>query len=121
MAETLGDLPLALAQAAAYIEATGLTLGAYGHASRTHLEALLRRGEAAPPIRRRSRRRGPWRSRRSRRPNPPPSLLSLCAFFAPEAIPQALLREPVDAPRPLGAVVADDLLGRRPSPCGTMP
>ena len=48
VAETLGDLPLALAQAAAYIEATGLTLAAYGARLQAHLEELLRRGEVGP-------------------------------------------------------------------------
>jgi hypothetical protein len=48
IAQTLGDLPLALAQAAAYIDATGLSLSAYVQRLQTHLEALLRRGEGSP-------------------------------------------------------------------------
>jgi hypothetical protein len=48
IAQTLGDLPLALAQAAAYIDATGLSLHAYVQQLQTHLETLLRRGAGSP-------------------------------------------------------------------------
>jgi hypothetical protein len=41
IAETLGDLPLALAQAAAYIEAAELSLTGYLQRLQTHLGALL--------------------------------------------------------------------------------
>jgi Tetratricopeptide repeat len=111
VAETLGDLPLALAQAAAYIEATGLTLAAYRARLTAHLEELLRRGElgAAYPATVAT----TWALAFQAIQEPHPAvgdLLRLCAFVAPEAIPQALLRdEPSTLPEPLCAVVAHDL------------
>jgi tetratricopeptide (TPR) repeat protein len=111
IAQTLGDLPLALAQAAAYIDATGLSLRAYVQRLQTHLEALLRRGAGSPEY--------PetvattWTMAFAALQEAQPaalSLLQLCAFFAPEDIPEALVREAGSAlPEPLGAVVTDDL------------
>jgi Tfp pilus assembly protein PilF len=111
IAQTLGDLPLALAQAAAYIEATGLDLSAYVQRLQTHLEALLRRGASSPEY--------PatvattWTMAFAALQDTQPaalSLLKLCAFFAPEDIPEALVREHASVlPAPLDAVVTDDL------------
>jgi tetratricopeptide (TPR) repeat protein len=111
IAQTLGDLPLALAQAAAYIDATGLSLTGYVQRLQTHLEALLRRGEGSPDY--------PatvattWTMAFAALQEAQPAalrLLQLCAFFAPEDIPHALVRENASAlPAPLGAVVTDDL------------
>jgi hypothetical protein len=108
VAEILGDLPLALAQAAGYIEATGLTLAAYGARLHAHLAELLRRGEVGPAY--------PatvattWDLAFQALQESPPGaadLLRLCAFFAPEANPQALLRDdPSTLPVPLGAMAA---------------
>jgi tetratricopeptide (TPR) repeat protein len=111
IAQTLGDLPLALAQAAAYIDATGLSLSAYGQRLQTHQEALLRRGAGSPDY--------PatvattWTMAFTALQEVPPAALSLlkfCAFFAPDDIPEALVRGDVSAlPESLGAVVTDDL------------
>jgi tetratricopeptide (TPR) repeat protein len=111
VAEMLGDLPLALAQAVAYIEATGLPLAAYGARLKTHMEELLRRGEVGPAY--------PatvattWALAFLALQETQPAagdLLRLCAFVAPDAIPQALLRDdPSALPAPLGAVAAHDL------------
>ena len=111
IAQTLGDLPLALAQAAAYIDATGLGLSAYVQRLQTHLEALLRQGAGSPDY--------PatvattWSMAFAALQDAQPvalSLLQLCAFFAPEDIPEALMREDVSVlPEPLGAVATDDL------------
>jgi tetratricopeptide (TPR) repeat protein len=111
VAEILGDLPLALAQAAAYIEATGLTLAAYGMRLKDHMEEILRRGEVGPAY--------PatvattWALAFQALQETAPAagdLLRLCAFLAPEAIPQGLLRDdPSMLPDPLGGMVADDL------------
>jgi len=111
IAQTLGDLPLALAQAAAYIDATGLSLTGYLQRLQTHLEALLHRGAGSPeypaPV------ATTWSMAFAALQETQPaalSLLQLCAFFAPEDIPEALVRENASAlPEPLGAVVTDDL------------
>jgi Tfp pilus assembly protein PilF len=111
IAQTLGDLPLALAQAAAYIEATGMSLISYAQRLQTHLEVLLHRGAGSPEY--------PatvattWTMAFAALQEAQPaalSLLKLCAFFAPEDIPEALVRESASGlPEPLGAVVTDDL------------
>jgi Tfp pilus assembly protein PilF len=111
IAETLGDLPLALAQAAAYIDATGLSLRAYGQRLRTHLEALLSRGAGSPEYPATVATTWTMAFAALQEALPPAiSLLKLCAFFAPEDIPEALVRDAGSAlPAPLGAVVTDDL------------
>ena len=111
IAQTLGDLPLALAQAAAYIDATGLSLSAYVQRLQTHLEAFLGRGAGSPEY--------PetvattWTMAFAALQEAQPaalSLLKLSAFFAPEDIREALVRVAVSAlPESLRAVVTDDL------------
>ena len=44
LAAEVGDLPIALAQVAAYIDATGITLAGYLSRWRTHQAELMRRG-----------------------------------------------------------------------------
>jgi tetratricopeptide (TPR) repeat protein len=111
VAEILGDLPLALAQAAAYIEATGLTLAAYGARLTVHLAELLRRGEVGPAYPATVAMTWALAFQALQETQPAAGdLLRLCAFVAPEAILQALLRDdPSTLPAPLGAMVADDL------------
>jgi tetratricopeptide (TPR) repeat protein len=111
IAQTLGDLPLALAQAAAYIDATGLSLTAYVQRLKTHLEALLRWGAGIPnfPATVATTWTMAFEALRTAQPAAI-SLLKLCAFFAPEDIPEALVRSDVSAlPSPLGVVVTNDL------------
>ena len=93
LAEALGDLPLALAQAGAYVEETGTTLAAYLELFRARQQALLRRGaegETAPTV------ATTWdiafRDVQSRSPAAA-ELLALCAFLAPDDIPRDGLRE----------------------------
>jgi tetratricopeptide (TPR) repeat protein len=111
VAEILGDLPLALAQAAAYIEATGLTLATYRERLKTHLEALLRRDEVGPAYLATVATTWALAFQAIQESQPAAGdLLRLCAFVAPEAIPQTLLRDdPSTLPEPLGAMVRDDL------------
>jgi hypothetical protein len=112
IAETLGDLPLALAQAAAYIEASSLSLSFYLQLLKTHLdEGLLSRGKASPDY--------PdtvattWKLAFKAIEESQPaaiSLLKLCAFFAPDNIPYALLRDDTSVlPGFLGEIATDDL------------
>jgi Tfp pilus assembly protein PilF len=111
IAETLGDLPLALAQAAAYIEAAALSLSDYLQRLQTHLEALLSRGEGSPDY--------PdtvattWTMAFEALQETQPTatgLLKLCAFFAPDDIPHSLLRDHASAlPEPLDHMVTDNL------------
>jgi hypothetical protein len=94
LAEELGGLPLALEQAAAYIQATGDTLAAYLTGFRERRAEFLRRGEAA----------GypgtvvtTWALAFTQLEEAAPSaagLLRLLAFCAPEAIPLGLLLQP---------------------------
>jgi tetratricopeptide (TPR) repeat protein len=112
LARDTGDLPLALEQAAAYVDATGLELAEYVERFRTRQAELMSVGrlteypqtvaatwelafhdlrEAAPAA---------------------ADLLALCAFLAPEALPVELLRAGavhLPAGSSLVTAVADDL------------
>lgn len=110
LAEALGDLPLALAQAGAYIEESGTTIAAYLDLFQRRQEELLRRGagsESAPTV------ATTWdiaiRDARSRSPAAA-ELLNLCAFLAPDDIPRDALGEGADRfPPVLAATVKDPL------------
>jgi hypothetical protein len=113
LADALGDLPLALAQAAAYIEATGITLTAYldRFTTTTIRQELLRRGMAAPDY--------PdtvattWELAFQAVQETSPAgvdLLHLCAFLAPDDIPRDLLCDGRQhLLEPLAAAVASPL------------
>jgi Tfp pilus assembly protein PilF len=109
LAGELGALPLAVEQAAAFMEQTGLGLGEYLAMYRRDREVLLGKGEpvaagatvdatvrlAIQPVAQRS--------------PAAVELLALCAFLAPEAIPHRLLRaKPQVLPGRLRRVVADE-------------
>jgi tetratricopeptide (TPR) repeat protein len=111
LAAEVGDLPIALAQAAGYLDATGITLVGYLARWRTHRAELLGRGhegldyldtvattwEVA------------FQALQAREPAAA-DLLCLCAYLAPEAIPPRLLRDSSEVlPERLAAAVADDL------------
>jgi tetratricopeptide (TPR) repeat protein/nucleoside phosphorylase len=111
LAEALGDLPLALAQAAAYIEQTGRTLGGYLALFERRRQELL----THPPV--------PadyphtvaatWDlSLEQVRTQSPAAvdLLALCAFLAPSPLPTAWLTEGARVlPSSLSEVLADEL------------
>ena len=111
LADALGDLPLALEQAAAYIDDAGISLAAYLTRFQTRRADLLRRGRAATGY--------PdtvWTTwdlsiEAARRANPASAdLLTLCAFFAPDDIPVSVIRQGADhLPEPLAAAGRDDL------------
>jgi tetratricopeptide (TPR) repeat protein len=111
LADELGDLPLALAQAAAYIVETGSALADHLHALRTKRRAL--RARQRPPDGYPGTVGTTWTMAAERLRTEEPralDLLSLCAFLAPEAIPRRLLSEHHAAlPPDLGAALADAL------------
>jgi tetratricopeptide (TPR) repeat protein len=88
LAEALGDLPLALAQAGAYIEETGVAVGEYLDRFREHRAELMSRGaegDGAPTV------ATTWELAfldvRERSPAAV-ELLDLCAFLGPDDIPR---------------------------------
>jgi tetratricopeptide (TPR) repeat protein len=93
LAEELGDLPLALEQAAAYIEETGSSLATYRELFRAHQEELLRSG---PRLLEYPAYVGTtWNlSFELVKKSCPPAadLLRLCSFFAPEEIPRETIQ-----------------------------
>ena len=111
LAERLGDLPLALEQAGAYIDATGISLTAYLQRFTTSRQELLRRGTPATEY--------PdtvattWEIAMQRVQHEQPAaadLLHLCAFLAPDDIPYDLIRDGrAHLPKTLAAAVTDPL------------
>jgi tetratricopeptide (TPR) repeat protein len=106
LAESLGRLPLALEQAAAYIEDTGGSLQHYRQLFEEHHAALLRQGRLSTEY--------PgtvattWTLSIGKVDEAAQALLNLCAFFAPEGIPLDAIREEAGGlPSPLGSVAAD--------------
>jgi len=96
LAGELGDLPLALEQAAAYIEQSGMTLAEYVALFRRHREALLSKGE---PVAYAGTVDTTWRLAMERIAGQQPAaveLLNLSAFLAPDAIPLDLIAEHSD-------------------------
>ena len=88
------DLPLALEQAAAYIQASGASLAGYVALFEQRRADLLGRA-SRPGTPRRWPPPGCWRLRACSRPHRArPGLLRLLAFCAPEAIPLRLLLQP---------------------------
>jgi tetratricopeptide (TPR) repeat protein len=111
LAAEVGDLPIALAQAAGYIDATGITLAGYLVRWRTHRAELLRRGHEGLdyPDTVATTWEVAFQALQAQQPAAA-DLLCLCAYLAPEAIPPRLLRDsPEMLPERLAAAVADDL------------
>ncbi|HST49016.1 FxSxx-COOH system tetratricopeptide repeat protein, partial [Jatrophihabitans sp.] len=111
IAEFLGHLPLALEQAAAYLDTTGIPASEYLTLLQTRTEELIGRGLVAD-------RAGTtvatlWDlSLDQIAPNSPAAvqLLDLCAYLAPEAIPLDLFTShPALLPTPLSDAAADSL------------
>jgi tetratricopeptide (TPR) repeat protein len=111
LAEELGDLPLALEQAAAYLDQTGMPLAAYLAAYRRRRGQLLAKGH---PIAYHGQVDTTWQLSIDRLVEQLPAgiqLLRVCAFLAPEAIPLDLftaLPEHDRLPTALAALVAED-------------
>jgi tetratricopeptide (TPR) repeat protein len=110
LAAELGDLPLALEQAAAYVEQRGTTMAAYLEMFRGRRDALLAQGE---PTAYNGTIDTTWRlsmERVKESASAGVGLLRLCALLAPEAIPMDLLREwSEEFPIELADIVHDEV------------
>ena len=110
LAEVLGDLPLALEQAAAYIDQTGATAAEYIELLDRYGPELLDRGQ---PLDYEYTVTTTWSISVERLRQQAPAameLLTLCAFLAPDGFPQALLAQYADQlPPTLGRVMAEPL------------
>jgi hypothetical protein len=114
LAEELGGLPLALEQAAAYMQATGTTLARYLALFRDRQADLLARGEAAGHPADVAATLGLTVSRLEGQAPGAAGLLRLLAFLAPEPVPLALLlpgQQDADSPGPEAAAQVGELLG----------
>jgi tetratricopeptide (TPR) repeat protein len=110
LAKLLGDLPLALEQAAAYLEETKTSLGQYLEMLREQTVKVLAHGT---PSNYDHRVATTWliSLKRIRASEPvAQDLLTLCSFLAPDDIPRSLPREhPKELPEPLQGVARDQL------------
>ena len=110
LAEALGDLPLALEQAGAYIQETGISLSAYLKLFQERHEELLRRGkpDAYPDTVATT-----WDLSFEKASEEVPAsadLLNLCSFLAPDDIPKSLLTGGVEhLPETLASAVKDKM------------
>ncbi len=111
LAHELGDLPLALEQAAAYIEAAGITLPEYLDLFRTRREDLWK--DEQPPLDYGKTVAATLTIAMERVGEESPAaadLLHLCAFLASDDIPLGLFRDHADKlPEPLKSTVTDNL------------
>ena len=106
LAAELGGLPLALEQAAAYMQATGTTLARYLPLFRDRQADLLARGEAAGHPADVAATLGLALSRLADEAPAAAGLVRLLAFLAPEPVPLALLLADEQAAGLLGPEVA---------------
>jgi len=107
LAAELGGLPLALEQAAAYMQATGTTLARYLPLFRDRQADLLARGEASGHPADVAATLGLALSRLAEEAPAAAGLMRLLAFLAPEPVPLALLLASEQAAGRLGPEVAD--------------
>jgi len=115
LAEELGDLPLALEQAGAYIEETSISLAAYCELFQSRRQELW--GEETPPMGYPQAVGATWSLAMDRVGEESPEaayLLNLCSYLAPDDIPMELLRKGKEhLPEPLASAVADQLIMNR--------
>ena len=114
LAAELGGLPLALEQAAAYLQATGTTLARYLPLFRARQADLLARGEASGHTADVAATLGLALSRLAGEAQPAAGLMRLLAFLAPEPFPLALLftdEQAASRPGPEVASVIGPVLG----------
>ena len=111
LAEVLGDLPLALEQAGAYMDATGRSLGDYLDLYRARQLEVLNRYPPSTDYPATVATTWDLSFQNIREASPTcVDLLNLCAFLAPDDIPQSLLREGAEhLPKSLADTVTDDM------------
>ena len=111
LAGTLGGLPLALEQAAAYMQASGTSLGLYLQLFRARQADLLARGEAAGHPLDVTATLGLALSRLAADAPSAVAVLRLLAFLAPEPVPLPLLLDAAPAADPAVAATVGPLAG----------
>ena len=114
LAAQLGDLPLALVQAAGFMAETGTPAALYLELLETRAGGLLDRGVPGSYPRSLAAATGLIADRLADEDPAAAELASLCAFLAPEPIPEDLLTAaPADLPEELAARAADPLAWRQ--------
>jgi hypothetical protein len=110
LAEVLGDLPLALEQAAAYLEETGTSAGEYVELLRDRAPELFTLGRPATTEHTIATTWTVSLHRLRTKARSAEDLLTLYAFLAPDDLPRGLLAEHSGAlPEPLASAVGDRL------------
>ncbi len=109
VADALGNLPLALEHAGAYVEATGSSLSGYLDLFRAHQTALFT--SAPTPLDYHATVTATWQislGQVRKASAAAADLMNLCAFIAPDDIPKELLSQGAQhLPEPLAAAIAD--------------
>ena len=114
LAAELGDLPLAIAQAAGFMADTGMTADEFLALLRTRAGQLLAQGAPGSYPRSLAAATGLMADRLARQDPAAAELASVCAFLAPEPIPQSLFTAAVSVlPGELAARAADPLAWRQ--------
>ena len=113
LAGRLGDLPLAVAQAAGYLAATGMPPTEYANLLDARATEILDQGRPVSYPRSLAAATRLSTEQLARDDRAAAQLASLCAFLAPEPIPENLLTEAVDKlPSPLKARAGDPIAWR---------
>jgi transcriptional regulator with XRE-family HTH domain len=114
LAAELGDLPLAIAQAAGFMADTGMAAGEYLVLLRTRAGQLLAQGTPGSYPRSLAAATGLAADLLSRQDPAAAELASVCAFLAPDPIPESLFTAAVSVlPGKLAARAADPLAWRQ--------
>ena len=114
LAAELGDLPLAIAQAAGFMAGTGMAAGEFLGLLRTRAGQLLAQGAPGSYPRSLAAATGLIADRLARQDPAAAELASVCAFLAPEPIPESLFTAAVSVlPGELAARAADPLAWRQ--------
>jgi len=111
LAKELGDLPLALEQAAAYMEACGQPLSGYLQLFRQRNQELLRQGRSSQDYPDTVATTWELSFQKVKKESPAAAdLLNLCAFLAPDDIPREMLAQGAEhLPQRLAQAVNDPL------------
>ena len=114
LAAELGDLPLAIAQAAGFMADTGMTADEFLVLLRTRAGQLLAQGTPGSYPRSLAAATGLIADRLARQDPAAAELASVCAFLAPEPIPESLFTDAASVlPGELAARAADPLAWRQ--------